>query len=85
MHKNFWLIQLFLESINNKFFHRDLLVFPLILTKALAECPLIQPFFSYSFSLGAEVHKLIRKDKYSRNFQKIAILQDKHSRNTILF
>ena len=55
----FWLIQLFfVESIKNNNFHRDLLVFPLVLTETLAECPLIQLFFSYSFFLGAEIYKL---------------------------
>ena len=48
----------FLESINNKFFHRDLPVFLLILTEILAECPLIQLSFSYSFFFRAEIHKL---------------------------
>ena len=38
----------FLESINNKFFHRDLPVFPLILKEKLAAYPLVQLPFSYS-------------------------------------
>ena len=38
----------FLESINNKFFHRDLTVFPLILKEKLAAYPLVQLPFSYS-------------------------------------
>ena len=47
-------------SINQKqqIFHRDLPVFPLTLTETLAECPLIQSSFSYSFFFRAEIHKL---------------------------
>ena len=39
-------------------FHRDLPVFPLTLTETLAEFPLIQLSFSYSFFFGVEIHKL---------------------------
>ena len=49
---------MFLESIDNKFLHRDLPVFPLILTEKLPEYPLIHLSFSYSFFFGAEIHKL---------------------------
>ena len=52
MHVKFWLIQLFLESINNKFFH-FLPVFPLILTETLAAYPLIQLLFFF----GTEIYK----------------------------
>ena len=59
MYKTFWLIQLFFRiNQQQQFFHRDVLAFPLVLTKTLAECPLIQLFFSYSFFLGAEIYKL---------------------------
>ena len=61
MHKKCWLIQPFLDSVNNKFFHRDLPVFPLILTEILAECSMIQPWnlsFTYFFLFGAEIYEL---------------------------
>ena len=52
MHVKFWLIQLFLESINNKFFH-FLPAFPLILTETLATYPLNQLLFFF----GAKINK----------------------------
>ena len=55
--KKCWLIQLFLESINDKIFHHDLPAFPLILAETLAKYPLIQLSFSY-FCFGAEMYKL---------------------------
>ena len=60
--------------INQKqqIFHRDLPVFPLTLTETLAECPLIQLSFSYSFFFRAEIHKL-------EKFQKLAICKHKYS------
>ena len=59
MHKKSWLIQLFFRiNQQQQFFHRDLPVFPLILTETLAECPLIQLSFSYCFFFGAEIYKL---------------------------
>ena len=57
MLKKCWLIQFILESVNDNFFHRDLSVFQLILTKTLGECPLIQLSFSYSFFYGTEIYK----------------------------
>ena len=48
----------FLQSIHsNSFFFHDLHVFPLILTETLAEYPLIQLSFSYSFFFEAEIYK----------------------------
>ena len=46
---------LFRISQEQLFFHRDPPTFPLILTEALAKCPLIQPSFSYSFFFEADV------------------------------
>ena len=57
MLKECWLIQFIVEPVNDKFFHRDMPVFPLILTKTLGECPLIQLSFSYSFFCGTEIQK----------------------------
>ena len=48
----------FLESIySSSFFFHDLHVFPLILAETLAEYPLIQLSFSYSFFFEAEIYK----------------------------
>ena len=47
-----------LKNFGRIFSHREMLIFPLILTETLAECPLIHLFFSYSFFLGAEIYKL---------------------------
>ena len=72
MHAKCWLIQLFLESIKNNRFSIVTKVFPLTLTETLAECPLIQSSFSYSFFFRAEIHKL-------EKFQKLAICKHKYS------
>ena len=58
MHKKYWSIQAFLESVNNIFFNHDLLAFPLILTETLVKYPFIQLSFSYSFLFGAEIYKV---------------------------
>ena len=53
MHKKCWL------RINHShFFDRDLSVFLLILRKTSAVYPLIELSFSYSFFVGAKIHKL---------------------------
>ena len=58
MHKKCWLIQLFCRINHSHFFDRDLSVFLLILRKTSAVYPLIELSFSYSFFVGAKIHKL---------------------------
>ena len=56
-----------------------------MLAETLAECPLIQLSFSYSFFFGTEIYQLeifIRKNKHSRSFQKLAIRKKKYPRST---
>ena len=95
--KNKYTYFLFFLRVNQlqQFFHCYLPAFPLILIKTFADCPLIQLYF-FLFSLTfcrfvknytREISYIlaIRKNLYTRNFQKLVIRENKYSRNTIFF
>ena len=52
MRKKCWLIQLFIINQKQQFLHRELPVFPLILTETLAKCPLFNCRYLILSSLG---------------------------------